>query len=73
MFPAVWIPLKLMQSVALWAVCKSAGSRQQLVLPLSVFGAHLLLGNMWNVVFFGRHRMEESLSWMGEMAGPILC
>lgn len=47
-FPAVWIPLKVLQSVALWLVLKQADSRKQLVLPLSIFGLHLFLGNWWN-------------------------
>eukprot|EP00877_Chromochloris_zofingiensis_P013440 jgi/Chrzof1/834/Cz01g30180.t1 len=74
-FPAVWIPLKVLQSVSLWLVLKEARTREQLALPLALFGAHLLLGNWWNVVFFGKHKMKESLSWMGvfwmSIAGSI--
>jgi hypothetical protein len=44
----VWIPLKLLQSVGLWLVLKTADTRKQLLLPLSVFGLHLFLGNWWN-------------------------
>lgn len=63
-FPAVWIPLKVLQSVAAWLVWKS-GSGNELVLPMAIFGAHLFLGNWWNVVFFGRRQLKESLTWMG--------
>lgn len=34
--------------VALWLVLKTADSKKQLVLPLSMFGLHLFLGNWWN-------------------------
>jgi benzodiazapine receptor len=47
-FPAVWIPLKVLQSVALWLVLKQADNKKQLALPLSIFGLHLFLGNWWN-------------------------
>lgn len=74
-FPAVWIPLKLMQSAALALILKSARSTEQLALPLGVFGAQLALGNWWNVVFFGKHKLEESVPWMGafwlSIAGTI--
>lgn len=64
-FPAVWIPLKVLQSVALWLVLKQADSRKQLVLPLSIFGLHLFLGNWWNgeecqqVIAAGRVAAEQ--------------
>ncbi|CAL8462405.1 g1938 [Coccomyxa elongata] len=65
-FPAVWIPLKILQSAALWLVWKSAGSdKASVAVPLTIFGVHALLGNQWNVVFFGRHDMPGSLKWMG--------
>lgn len=70
-FPAVWIPLKLLQSVALWLVLKTADSKRQLALPLSLFGLHLFLGNWWNVVFFGKRKMQESLGWMGAFWSSI--
>ncbi|KAL4424819.1 hypothetical protein ABPG77_011069 [Micractinium sp. CCAP 211/92] len=70
-FPAVWIPLKLLQSVALWLVWRSGADQQQLAVPLSLFGLHLFLGNWWNVVFFGRHKLEESLGWMGAFWASI--
>ncbi|KAL3148375.1 hypothetical protein ABBQ38_013831 [Trebouxia sp. C0009 RCD-2024] len=75
MFPAVWIPLKLAQSVAAWLVWKSTADKQELALPLTVFGASLALGNWWNVVFMGRHQLQPSLKWMGafwlSIAGTI--
>ncbi|KAK9906787.1 hypothetical protein WJX75_008014 [Coccomyxa subellipsoidea] len=65
-FPAVWIPLKILQSAALWLVWKSAGAdKASVAVPLTIFGVHALLGNQWNVVFFGRHDMQGSLKWMG--------
>lgn len=102
--PAVWIPLKVLQSVAAWLVWRSAPTTQQLYLPLALFVAHLFLGSWWNVsvgcpsaplrcgastngvhrpacilglncptpapstplqvVFFGRHQMQQSVKWM---------
>ncbi|KAG2483454.1 hypothetical protein HYH03_017708 [Edaphochlamys debaryana] len=64
MFPLVWIPLKLMQSVALWSVCSRAPSAAALALPLTAMGVHMFLGNWWNVVFFGRRQLKGSLPWM---------
>lgn len=46
---AVWIPLKVLQSVALWLVWKAAPTQEDLYLPLALFGTHLFLGNWWNV------------------------
>ena len=48
-FPAVWIPLKLLQSAALWLVWRAAPGPEQLALPLTLFGMHMFLGNWWNV------------------------
>ena len=44
----VWIPLKILQSVALWLVCKEAGDVRTAALPVALFGIHLCLGNLWN-------------------------
>ncbi|GAB4822547.1 hypothetical protein N2152v2_009593 [Parachlorella kessleri] len=70
-FPAVWLPLKLLQSVALWLVCKTAPDNQSLALPVAAFGIHLALGNAWNTTFFGRHKMQESLKVMGTFWASI--
>ncbi|KAK9845322.1 hypothetical protein WJX81_003406 [Elliptochloris bilobata] len=75
-FPTVWIPLKVLQSAALWLVWKGGkGDRNKLALPLAVFGLHLFLGNWWNVVFFGRRELKPSVKWMGafwtSVAGTI--
>ncbi|GBF92525.1 hypothetical protein Rsub_05139 [Raphidocelis subcapitata] len=64
-FPAVWIPLKLLQSVSLWLVVKQAPDNKSLALPLALFGAHLALGNYWNYTFFGQRKLKESLNVMG--------
>lgn len=47
-FPLVWIPLKVMQSAALWLVLNKAKTAKELALPLAAFGTHLFLGNWWN-------------------------
>ncbi|KXZ56562.1 hypothetical protein GPECTOR_1g504 [Gonium pectorale] len=63
-FPLVWIPLKLMQSVALWLVWTKAPSARALAFPLTAMAVHMGLGNWWNVVFFGQRKLKESLPWM---------
>ena len=134
---AVWIPLKVLQSVAQWLVWRAGeGDARRLAAPLTLFGAHLFLGNAWNVsrwevplggpgwsrrggrlrhgqawspalvqgragtpacrkrrtcalrhacmpppprppscilqvVFFGRHRLQDSLGWMGAFWASI--
>lgn len=60
-FPLVWIPLKIMQSVALWLVWKSVEPKTA---ALAAFGIHLALGNYWNITFFGRHEMRRSIPVM---------
>ncbi|CAK0751704.1 hypothetical protein CVIRNUC_002088 [Coccomyxa viridis] len=77
MFPAIWIPLKIMQSAALWLIWKSAPANDKMpvALPIGIFLAHALLGNQWNVVFFGERNLTGSLKWMGafwlSVAGTI--
>jgi hypothetical protein len=46
---AVWIPLKVLQSVAAWLVWRGAPTDNDLWLPLGLFTVHLFLGNWWNV------------------------
>ncbi|KAK9805803.1 hypothetical protein WJX73_001710 [Symbiochloris irregularis] len=74
-FPVVWIPLKILQSVAAWLVWRRSPSVVQAAVPLGWFIAHLILGNMWNVSFFGRHQLKGSLYWMAgfwlSIAGSI--
>ncbi|MEW5297343.1 MAG: hypothetical protein WDW36_000558 [Sanguina aurantia] len=70
-FPAVWIPLKLMQVASLFLVLKKTGFSGRAVLPFSIFGAHLLLGNRWNVIFFGEHKLRRSLDYMAIFYGSI--
>lgn len=47
--PACPLESQILQSVALASVINAAPSRQQLALPLGLFGVHLFLGNWWNV------------------------
>ncbi|KAI7840892.1 hypothetical protein COHA_005421 [Chlorella ohadii] len=70
-FPLVWIPLKVLQSVSLWLVWRSGSDARELALPLGLFGLHLFLGNWWNVVFFGQHKLEESTKWMAAFWASI--
>lgn len=67
----MWIPLKLLQSAAVWIVVKKAPDNSSLALPLLLFGTHMGLGNWWNVVFFGRKEIKGSLPWMGAFWASI--
>eukprot|EP01024_Parvocaulis_polyphysoides_P027491 TRINITY_DN2490_c0_g3_i1.p1 TRINITY_DN2490_c0_g3~~TRINITY_DN2490_c0_g3_i1.p1 ORF type:complete len:173 (-),score=7.99 TRINITY_DN2490_c0_g3_i1:247-765(-) len=73
-FPAVWTPLKILQTISLWQMLQK-GTRDDLILPLSVFGLHLALGTLWNITFFNWHKMKESLGLMAAfwttLAGSI--
>jgi len=63
----MWIPLKTLQSIALWLVLNTpTPTRHRLSLPvaLSIFSLHLALGNYWNVVFMGRKQINQSLPVM---------
>merc|ERR1712012_1380344 len=62
-----WIPLKLMQSIALWLVLgriRTPVTRDSALFAAAVFAVHVFLGCWWNVVFFGKHRIAESVPWM---------
>lgn len=62
-FPLVWVPLKMLQSAALWLVCKAAPTPQDAALPVALFGLHLFLGNWWNVRKGGDPRMLHDVTW----------
>jgi hypothetical protein len=47
--------------VSLWLVLKQAESRKELLLPMSLFGLHLFLGNWWN----GEPAVWVALQWLG--------
>ncbi|KAJ9510506.1 hypothetical protein QJQ45_015980, partial [Haematococcus lacustris] len=76
-FPLVWIPLKAMQSLALMLAWRggtmtgSSAKHPALAVALTTFGAHLFLGNWWNVVFFGRRKLQPSLPWMYAFWGSV--
>eukprot|EP00884_Botryococcus_braunii_P004210 jgi/Botrbrau1/13790/Bobra.0056s0040.1 len=71
-FPTVWIPLKVLQSAALWLVWKTGtapgADRSILVAPLTVFGVHMFLGNWWNVVLL----REEAAEAQSQVDGSLL-
>jgi tryptophan-rich sensory protein len=80
-FPAVWIPLKALQSVGLWLAYRqitagmggdTSAKARALALPVGVFGTMLALGNYWNVVFFGQRRMKASIKVMGAFWASVL-
>lgn len=71
----MWIPLKTLQSIALWLVLNTTtATTRDLSLALGIFGLHLALGNYWNVVFMGRKQIKQSLPvmaafWFSIVAG----
>jgi tryptophan-rich sensory protein len=78
-FPAAWIPLKALQSVALFLAYKQiapgaegADKARALALPVGVFMTMLGLGNYWNVVFFGQRRMKMSLKVMAAFWASVV-
>lgn len=60
-FPLIWTPLKLMQSAAFVIVWQAVG-HQALSAPILIFALHLVLGDLWNLVFFGEKRVGFGLS-----------
>jgi translocator protein len=76
----VWIPLKALQSLALFLAYKqiapSAGTASDkaraLALPVGVFLTMLGLGNAWNVVFFGQRKMKLSLKVMAAFWASVV-
>lgn len=60
-FPLIWTPLKLMQTAGLVLVWRAV-QRRALSMPVSIFSAHLVLGTLWNRVFFGEKRVGFGLS-----------
>jgi len=63
LFPAVWIPLKVLQSVSLFLLWKKEGEFP--AIPSAAFVVHLSFGNLWNYLFFARRNMFASLFAMG--------
>ena len=53
LWPQVWIPLKILQSISLWLVWRSGKSSSELALPLGLFGLHLFLGKPASFVVAG--------------------
>eukprot|EP01025_Chloroclados_australasicus_P033790 TRINITY_DN3454_c0_g1_i3.p2 TRINITY_DN3454_c0_g1~~TRINITY_DN3454_c0_g1_i3.p2 ORF type:complete len:136 (+),score=7.30 TRINITY_DN3454_c0_g1_i3:34-408(+) len=60
------ICFQLLQTVSLWKMLQS-GDATNLMIPLGIFGTHLALGTLWNIVFFNWHNMKESLFVMGAL------
>ncbi len=60
-FPLVWVPLKLLQTVAFTIVWRLV-SRDAVAVPVLFFLLHLCLGDLWNRVFFGEKRIGFGLS-----------
>ena len=75
LFGPVWTALYLSMAVAAWLVWRDsglAGAR----LPLSIFGAHLVLNALWSVLFFGMQRpalafAEIVLLWASILATVV--
>lgn len=63
-FPAVWLPLKALQTASLY-VLWCDGGKSELVLPTALFSVHLGLGSLWNALFFRKHKIGKSLVAMG--------
>jgi tryptophan-rich sensory protein len=75
MFPAMWIPLKLLQSCGVARLLALARAERAAapgaLLPstattaaLAAFAVMTALGNAWNVTFFGRRKLRASFRVM---------
>eukprot|EP00871_Galdieria_phlegrea_P000159 jgi/Galph1/1143/GphlegSOOS_G5909.1 len=73
LFPAVWIPLKVLQTTSLYLLWKKEGDFP--VVATTAFLVHISFGNLWNYLFFARRNMFASLFAMGgfwiSLAGTI--
>ncbi|BAM82840.1 similar to carotenoid biosynthesis protein, crtK gene product [Cyanidioschyzon merolae strain 10D] len=75
-FPAVWIPLKALQTGALYLVWTSEDvSLLKRLTATGLYVIHISLGTLWNHLFFGKHKIRKSLYAMGgfyaTLAGSI--
>jgi tryptophan-rich sensory protein len=75
-FPAVWIPLKILQSGALYILWTTEdASTYKKATATGIYLIHVSLGNLWNRLFFGKHKIRKSLYAMGgfyvTLAGAI--
>lgn len=67
-FGPVWTLLYLAIAVAGWLVWKAPGDRR---LPLTLWGAQLLLNAAWSALFFGYHWMGIALVEIGMLLACV--
>ncbi|KAF6003210.1 hypothetical protein F1559_001134 [Cyanidiococcus yangmingshanensis] len=61
-FPAVWIPLKVLQTGALYLLWTTEDvSLYKKAAATGLYLVHVGLGTLWNRLFFGKHKIRKSL------------
>ena len=75
-FPAAWSALYVAMGTASWLVWREGGGLAAQALPLSLYGAQLVLNWAWSPLFFRMHALRtalaESLLQMALVAGCVL-
>lgn len=64
LFGPVWMVLFLMIATSGWLAWSAAGPGEAMV-PMTVYGVHLVLNAAWSAVFFGLRRPDLALVEMG--------
>lgn len=70
-FPAVWIPLKLLQVFAARIIWVKTG-RNPLSTPVVLFALHQALGDLWNTAFFRERYIAGGLSIIYQFAAALV-
>lgn len=72
LFGPVWVVLYIMITIAGWRVWQ-ASTPEDWLLPMSVYGVHLIFNTAWSAVFFGLRRpdlalIDMALLWLSIVA-----
>ncbi|XP_043254455.1 translocator protein [Colletes gigas] len=60
-FAPVWTTLYCTMGYSSYLVWKDAGSYREAAIPLSIYGANLILNWSWSPLFFGLHNLKLAL------------
>ncbi len=63
LFGPVWLVLYFMIALAGWLVWRSAPA-EQVLLPMAIYGVHLIFNALWSYCFFGLRRPGVALADM---------
>lgn len=76
LFGPVWMILFLMIATSGWLAWRAAGPGEA-VLPMAIYGVHLVLNALWSAVFFGLRRpglalVEMAALWLSIVATMVV-